>query len=116
MQEIVFVTKYYCEICKKERLLRVHGDEYARIDRDHDKEYKEEVIEWGKHYHWIDCHRICAICGKIVISGELDLLENDGRIEIHKDYTDEYRKVEPGDKFGHLLMVHKKCVKEEGEN
>ena len=88
----------------------MYSDEYSKLDRDIDKEYQEKVIKWGKHYHWIDFHRVCAVCGKLIKSGELESVMNDGKISIKDNYTDEYKKVKQDDKFGHLLMVHKKCL------
>ncbi|OGH11713.1 MAG: hypothetical protein A3B38_03440 [Candidatus Levybacteria bacterium RIFCSPLOWO2_01_FULL_36_13] len=107
-REIVFVTQYYCELCRKKRLLRVFGGKFARSERGED--YKKEVIEWGRHFHWTDYHRVCAICGKLVKAGELELVVNDGKVKIHPEYTDEYKKIQLGDKFGHLLIVHEKCL------
>ena len=107
-REIVFVTKYYCEICGKERVIRVFGDKFSRSYRD--EEYEREVIKWAKHYHWVDSHRVCAVCGKIVKAGELGIMVNNGNIKIHDEYTDEYKKNKQGDNLGHLLIVHEKCL------
>lgn len=74
-------------------------------------EEEAECVDWCRHYHWIDHHRICAICGEIVLSGEIELALNNGLINIHKNYTNEYQKVRRGDTFGQLLIVHEKCIK-----
>lgn len=107
--QIVYRTEFYCEICGGKRPFNVWGDGSINFDRE-SNEYKEEVLEWGKHFHWTDNHRLCAVCGKYVKSGDLDVAVNDGSIEIHKDYTDEYKKVEQGNRFGHLLIVHPRCI------
>jgi len=107
MQKIVYTGKFVCELCNKEIVLPVYGDLGVTFT----PEEELECIDWIRHYHWIDFHRICAICGKIVRTGELELAVNDGRIKINKNYTDEYRKAEQGDEFGHLLIVHEDCIK-----
>jgi len=73
-------------------------------------EEKTEAVEWMKHFHWTNSHRVCAICGKYVDSGKLDLMINDEKLPIHQDYTDEYLKIRRGDKFGTLLIVHADCL------
>lgn len=111
MQKIIFVTKYYCELCKKE--LNVHL--YGEYDSIFTQDEEPEVIEWARHFHWIDNHRVCAVCGNLVKPGELELLVNEGRLRIHKDYTDEYMKVDRDNKFGHLLIVHESCMHKYGK-
>lgn len=106
MQHIIFSTKYYCELCKRELVLHLYGEDESLIT----KEDEPEVIEWARHYHWIDNHRVCAICGKIVKSNELELMVNDGKVVIHEDYTDEYKKVQKGERFGSMLIVHEDCI------
>lgn len=106
MQQIVYTGKFYCELCKKNILTPVYGDSAP--------EPKEEAdwIDMCKHFHWINLHRVCAICGKIIQSGDLELAFNDGKINIHKNYTDEYRKVDKGNKTENLLIVHLRCLKD----
>lgn len=106
MQQIIFTTKYYCELCKKEQVVHLYGN----TDSSFTKDDEPELIEWARHFHWIDRHRICAICGKLVVSGELDLAVNDGGINIHSAYTDHYRNIQQGDQFGSLLIVHENCI------
>lgn len=84
----------------------VYGDHSLTIT----PEDESEFVDWCRHFHWIDFHRICAFCGKLVQSGELDLMVNSGSIKIDKSYTDEYKKVKQGDRFGHLLIVHEQCI------
>jgi len=108
MAEIVHKSKFYCELCKQEIPIHVYGDKNSLFVANSEK----EVIELGKHYHWIDFHQVCAICGELVKSEDLELLINDGQVEIHKNYTDEYKKVEKGDKSESFLTVHEKCVKQ----
>jgi len=106
MQTIIYTTKYYCELCKKELVVNLYGER----DSSFTSNDEPELIEWAKHFHWIDNHRVCAICGELVISEDLDMAINDGGIHIHKNYTDHYEKVKPKDVFMSLLMVHKACL------
>lgn len=106
--DIVFRTKYFCELCGRYRNLNVYGNPF--FIRDRDSEYEKQVLKWARFNHWIDSHRVCAICGKLVKSGELESVINKG-IRIHKNYTLEYRRVKEGDEFGNLLIVHKSCIK-----
>ncbi len=92
--------------CKKELPLDVYGSDVSASE---DKEFDKEVKEWGEHYHWIDAHRRCAICGELVTSDDLELLVNDGKTNIHEEYLNQtYEKSHKG----HLLTVHGKCIKE----
>lgn len=111
-KQIIFTTKYYCELCKKEQIVHLYGSPDSFFTKDNGP----ELIEWVRHFHWIDRHRICAVCGEIVISGELDLAVNDGSININSTYTDHYRIIHQGDKFGHLLIVHERCIQKHGNN
>lgn len=108
MQQIIYTTKYYCELCKKELIVNLYGEHDSNFTADDEP----ELIEWARHFHWIDNHRVCALCGRLVVSEELDLAENDGSIQIHEDYTDHYEKVNPKEKFRQLLTVHVACIKE----
>lgn len=108
MQHIVYVGKFYCELYKKSIETPVYGNSALSFAPGEEL----ECIDWCRHFHWIDFHRICAICGKIVRSGELELAVNDESIKIYKGYTDEYQKIEQGNKFGHLLIVHENCIKQ----
>lgn len=107
MQRIIYTAKYYCELCKKEQTVHLYGEYDSNFTADEEP----ELIDWARHYHWIDNHRLCARCGKLVLSGELDLAINDGGFQIHKDYTDHYEKVRPREKPGPLLIIHSNCVK-----
>ena len=107
MQNVIYTTKFYCELCHKDIPTSLYGDS----DSSFTAKDESELIEWARHYHWIDFHRICAVCGKIVQSGQLELALNNGLINIHKNYTDEYQKVRRGDTFGKLLIVHESCVR-----
>lgn len=111
MQQIIFTTKYHCELCKSEQIVNLYGDP----DSSFTKNDEPELIEWARHFHWIDRHRVCAICGDLVISGELDLAVNDGTINIHSAYTDHYRNIKQGDQFGSLLIVHENCIQKYGK-
>lgn len=106
MQQIIYTSNFYCKLCKKDLPVQLYGDRdssFAAVD-------EPELIEWAKHYHWIDYHRVCAICGKLVLSGNLELALNNRTIQIHKNYTDEYERVKQGDQFGQLLIVHEACI------
>lgn len=107
MQKIIFITKYYCQLCKKDQVVNIYGEPNSVFT----PEEEPELIKWAKHYHWVDTHRTCALCGKLVLSNELELLVNEGNVFIHKNYTDEYEKIKGNDSFGHLLIVHEKCLK-----
>jgi len=107
MSRIIFTSKFYCELCKKELPIQLYGD----INSSFTPEDEPELIDWTRHFHWTDNHRVCAICGELVKSGSLEVMINEKGIKIHKDYTDEYKKIEQGDEFGPLLIVHEDCVK-----
>lgn len=106
MKNIIYTCKYYCELCKEDQLVNLYGDHTSAFT----SQEEPELIEWARHYHWIDHHRVCAKCGHLVQSGELEVAVNDGSITIHRDYTDHYKNVSPGDHLGHLLIVHKYCI------
>lgn len=106
MQKVIYTEKFRCELCLKEIVMPVYGDSIANFT----SEEKLECVDWCRHFHWIDFHRTCAICGEIVVSGDLDLAVNTGKIEIHSNYTDEYRIIKRGQRFGPLLIVHEKCI------
>ncbi len=106
MQQVIHTTKFHCELCNKEIVMPVYGDQVVSLT----SEDETEFIDWCRHFHWIDFHRVCAICGEIVRSGSLELSFNDGGINIHPKYTDHYQKIRQGDRHGHLLIVHEKCV------
>lgn len=101
---IIFTSKFYCNYCKKNIYLHVYGEN--KIDKS-DIEYQKQAQKWGEHYHWIDRHRRCAICGELIANKKLDLLVNDGMIEIHPLYFEETFK-----KGGRtqLLIVHEDCL------
>ena len=69
----------------------------------------EKVTELAKHQHWLDVHRICAVCGEYVGSNELTGAVNDGNITIHKGYTNAYIDIQSGD-IRYALIVHKRCI------
>lgn len=108
MQQIIYTSKFYCELCQKDVPISLYGSSDSTFSSNDES----ELIEWARHFHWIDNHRVCAICGKLVRSklGELKVAVNDGKIVIHEDYTRDYKKVETGDRFGHLLIVHANCI------
>ncbi len=111
----VFVTKYYCDICKKDLPLQVFGDRpFAEAI---DLQVEEEAKKWGEHYHWTDNHRKCAVCGNLVTSGldekdpnRLNLVINQSQFEIHSNYE---KETLPRAHGGQLLIVHAKCIKED---
>jgi hypothetical protein len=112
MQPVLSGT-FPCPICKRDRTFQVFGllapEERPRVLKD--------ATEFARHQHWCDAHRLCAVCGKYVKSGESGDLEcavNDGQIRIHPDYNDYFLKVERGD-ISRLLIVHKACIEEKSE-
>lgn len=104
--KVIYRTKFHCKFCKKDIALNVYGSD-ENVDGQNN-EFDKEVKEWGEHYHWIDTHRRCALCGGLVTSDDLELLVNDGKIRIHKEY--EAQTYEETHK-GQLLTVHGKCIK-----
>ncbi len=107
MQKIIFVTSFDCELCGHPQPVQLYGD----TDSSFTPEHEPELIEWAKHFHWCGTHRVCAVCGKLVMSEELELAVNDGSVKIHQNYTDHYMKVKTGEKLGHLLIIHSDCIK-----
>lgn len=106
--KVIYRTAFYCKFCKRDISLDVYGNDESIVSQNN--EFEKEVKEWGEHYHWIDCHRRCALCGRLVVSGELELLVNDGKIKIHNDYqTQTYERAHKGQ----LLIVHEKCLQDE---
>jgi hypothetical protein len=77
-----------------------------------DPHMPETAAEFARHQHWCDVHRLCAVCGKYVASGESGDLEcavNDGSIAIHPDYNDYFQTIKRGD-ISRLLIVHRSCT------
>lgn len=105
--KIVYKSKFYCKFCKKEIPISVHGEG----DFIGDNETEREVKEWGEHYHWIEKHQNCTLCGKLVQGEDLELLIDDGKIRISDNYNGESYL---GNKTG-LLTVHKKCIEKNGK-
>lgn len=101
MAEIIYRGKFYCPICKRDIAVPLLGDPSFEIN----EQVRQDVKQWGKHYHWIDNHRCCAICGKLVKSDDLELLVDDGSVMVHEAYNEEYKKPTRG-----LLIVHKECA------
>lgn len=68
--------------------MAVYGDFDSTFPINKDEE--KEAQEWGEHFHWVDHHRRCAICGELVVSGNqdnpkgLNLMVNNGKIQIHR--------------------------------
>ena len=96
-----------CPSCKKDLSLPVYG-----LEEPVAPSVLDEAREWLRWQHWCNVHRLCAVCGKYVRSGESGDLEcavNDGKIAIHPNYNDYFRSVDRGD-IGRLLYVHKSCV------
>lgn len=106
MTKIIFTGKFYCELCKKEIVMPLYGVCDLKLS----SQEKTEAVDWMRHFHWTDNHRLCAICGEYVPSGKLDLIINDGKTPIHQNYTDEYLKIKRGNKFDSLLIVHTGCL------
>lgn len=111
MANVIFTTSFYCKFCEKDIPLCVYGDRSSSFPESKKKE--EEASEWGEHFHWCDHHRRCAICGELVISGNqdnpkgLNLMVNDGKIQIHREYL--LQTFDRAHK-GELLVVHNECL------
>lgn len=112
MNSVIYQTTFYCNLCKSNIPLQVYGN----IDSSYpaDKREEKEAVEWGEHYHWIDNHRRCAICGELVVGGkqkgpdQLTLVVNENQVEIHERYAKETLNQAHN---GQLLIVHSGCVK-----
>ena len=120
MQSIVYTTNFYCNLCKRNIPIVVYGDRNS--DFPSDKREENEAREMGEHYHWIDNHRRCAICGELVAGGKreepegLNLIDNDGQVEIHEKYVAETMDKAHGEQ---LLVAHNGCAQKiisESEN
>ena len=101
--EKIYRGTFACDLCSEPQEFRVFG-----MDDSADLRMRTEAEDWARHWHWCAVHRLCARCGRLVLSGDLEMAVNDGRIKIHDCYTDEYRKVLDGE-TGRLLIVHKEC-------
>lgn len=112
MQQVVYTGIFFCELCHEEIAMPVYGDATLSFT----SEEELECIDWCRHFHWIDNHRTCAVCGKIVLSSDLELAVNNGEIKIHSEYTDEYKRVKRGQHLSPLLIVHEKCIKTYGKS
>ena len=106
MGPVIYTTEFYCKVCEKPSQINLHSNDNLPIT---DK-VKEDVLMWGQHYHWVDNHQLCAICGKFVRTGvgtnELDLIQNEVmRGDVHPDYIKADIHPDRG-----LLTVHKECA------
>jgi hypothetical protein len=113
MQKVIFTTSFHCKFCDKDIPLPVVGDESSDFPANEGE--VQEAKEWGEHFHWCDHHRRCAVCGDVVLGGEnggesLNLVFDDGSIELHPAYIAETLRREGGRQ---LLVVHRRCVPEE---
>lgn len=112
MKSIIYTTSFYCKFCKNKVPIYVYGDKGSSFPAN--KEEEGDAKDWGEHFHWINHHRRCAVCGELVISGEqdepdsLNLIFNDGGLKIHSKYLSQ--TLEKAHKGG-LLVVHNKCLK-----
>jgi len=111
--EVVLKGTFDCPVCKRDLVFQVFGEATPGVAvHFKDGRVKKEATEFARHHHWCDVHRVCAVCGKYVASGESGDLEcavNDGSIRIHTDYNDYFEKIERGD-MGRLLIVHRGCM------
>ncbi len=102
--EKIYKGTFDCELCRGQQEFSVSG-----MDDSAGPSLKAEAADWAKHWHWCAVHKLCAKCGALVASGDLEMAVNDGRIKIHASYTDQYHSVREGD-IGHLLIVHRGCL------
>lgn len=103
-KEIVYSTEFFCFRCKKPAIINLYSDDPSLELTD---SFKKEVEGWGKHYHWVDNHQICAICGELVVSGseELNLIQTEVMLsDVHPLYIEWNKDPEHG-----LLTVHNTC-------
>lgn len=106
---VIYSGKFFCELCNKDRPIDLYGSESITVD----DELKRKVDEHGRWYHWCYNHRTCAVCGQLIVSGDLESALNDGKIDIHPNYTDNYKKIRKGFLAGPTLNIHKSCLKED---
>lgn len=105
MKALVYSTDFYCKRCKARSPINLYSDDsnFKISER-----IKDEVEYWGKHYHWVRNHQICAICGNLVVGGkgELNLIQTEvmQQEDIHPLYIEWEKNPERG-----LLTVHKAC-------
>lgn len=103
-QNIVYSTRLDCDHCKSKFTVNLYSVDDDFVDKH--PELKDEVEYWGKHYHWIDNHRICAKCGKLVEGGNLELVVTGQQDwSINSTYLEWVHKERPS-----LLIVHKTCT------
>lgn len=109
MEPIIYSTEFYCKLCKLPTKINLHSAEsnFPITDK-----VKEDVLTWGQHYHWVDNHQVCAICGKLVRTGEgtneLDLIQTETmRGDVHPLYIEWDIHPDRG-----LLTVHKDCAQQ----
>ena len=72
MQTVIYNSKFFCKYCNKDVVEPVYG--YLGSTFPENEEEVQAAKEWCEHFHWIDYHRRCAVCGEIVIGGELNLI------------------------------------------
>ncbi len=109
MKPIIYTTEFYCKVCDKPAKINLHSDDQDFPIND---QTKKEVMSWGQHYHWVENHQLCAICGKLVHTGdgihELNLIRSEVmRGDVHPDYI----KADIHSNRG-LLTVHVDCSQE----
>jgi len=108
MKQIVYSTSFYCHRCENDTTINLFSDD---SDFEITEEVKKETESWGKHYHWVDNHQICAICGELVETRgdkhDLDLIQTEVmRGAVHPLYLKWELNPDRG-----LLTVHKECSK-----
>ena len=104
-QSIVYSTEFYCKRCKKPSAIHLYSED---PDFPITEKVKKEVEDWGKHYHWVHNHQICAICGELVESGkgDLNLIQTEVMLkDVHPLYIEWERYPDRG-----LLTVHSGCA------
>ncbi len=108
MDSIIYSTEFDCKLCKKPATINLYSKDNLLAITD---DVKDEVLQWAQHYHWIQNHQVCAICGELVRSGEgtndLDLIQTETiRGDIHPRYIQWQTNPDRG-----LLTVHSDCSK-----
>lgn len=103
--KLVLKTKIHCKICDKVVPIHLFSNEPDFMEKF--PSFEEEVKDYGDWMHWVHTHQLCAICGKLVESGELDLVfEKDYRGRVNDQYTKSLKYPDRG-----LLTVHSTCLK-----
>jgi hypothetical protein len=103
----------FCELCKETLTANLLWDAFP-----HDQPLTQDLRRRGEahliHDHWLQSHRVCAVCGTPV-TVPLSFTPNTQGFVVHPDYVEvaadgRYFTVGPGDPpYSRLLFVHEAC-------